>query len=176
MAVAIIRLAGIPGKIYLKLILLPFLFLLIGVLTIAVSITAKGTVTGWLTNMTISGVTIGVTYDGLVMAGGLFCKSLGAVSCLYFLSLTTPAVEMVSVMRRLKFPSLFIELADLIYRFIFVMLETADDIYTSQSSRLGYASLKNSMKRWKKMSLKMKKVLKNSQRKKPIMIFGLANE
>ncbi|MHB9093395.1 MAG: cobalt ECF transporter T component CbiQ [Eubacteriales bacterium] len=146
MAIAIVGLAGIPGKVYFKLMSLPFSFLLIGVLTIAVSISTQGLGAGRLAGITILGITIDLTYNGLITAGGLLFKSLGAVSCLYFLSLTTPAVEMVAIMRKLKFPSLFIELTDLIYRFIFVMLATADDIYTSQSSRWGYASLKNSMK------------------------------
>lgn len=146
MAVGIIGYAGIPGKTYLKLMALPFSFLLIAVLTIAVSVTTRGVGEGWLAVITVSGVAVGITYNGLITAGGLFFKSLGAISCLYFFALTTPAVEMVVVMRKLKFPALFIELTDLIYRFIFVMLQTADDIYISQSARWGYASLKNSMK------------------------------
>lgn len=145
MAVAIVGPAGISAKVYLKMMSLPFFFLLVGVITIAVSITTKGLEVGWLAGITISGVTVGITYDGLVMAGGLILKSLGSVSCLYFFTLTTPVLEIVAIMRKLKFPSLFIELTDLMYRFIFVMLATADDIYTSQSSRWGYASLKNSM-------------------------------
>lgn len=146
MAFTIVGLAGIPVKVYFRLMSLPFSFLLIGVLTVAVSISTQGLGAGMLAGTTISGMTVGLTYNGLITAGGLFLKSLGAVSCLYFLSLTTPAVEMVAIMRKLKLPSLFIELTDLIYRFIFVMLATADDIYTSQSSRWGYASVKNSMK------------------------------
>lgn len=145
-AAAVMGRAGIPGKVYLKLMAMPFSFLLLGVLTIAVSVTTKGLGAGRLAGITVWGVTIGLTDASLSTAGGLFLKSLGAVSCLYFLALTTPAVEMVALMRKLKFPALFIELTDLIYRFVFVMLGTADAIYTSQASRWGYASPKNSMK------------------------------
>lgn len=144
MVFAIVGLAGIPVKVYFRLMLLPFSFLLIGILTIAVSVSAQGLGAGRLAGLTISGITVGITYNGLVTAGGLFLKSLGAVSCLYFLSLTTPAVEIAAVMRKLRFPALFIELTDLIYRFIFVMQAIAGEIYTSQSSRWGYASVKNS--------------------------------
>lgn len=146
MAFAIVGLARIPVKVYFRLMSLPFSFLLIGVLTIAISITPQGLGAGWLAKMNIFGITVGFTYGGLTTAGSLFLKSLASVSCLYFVSLTTPAVEMVAVMRKMKFPALFIELTDLIYRFIFVMLATAEDIYVSQSSRWGYASVKNSMK------------------------------
>ena len=38
-------------------------------------------------------------------------------------------------------PKLIVELMGLIYRFIFVLLETADTMITAQNSRLGYSSL-----------------------------------
>ncbi|WP_418791897.1 cobalt ECF transporter T component CbiQ [Phosphitispora sp. TUW77] len=146
MGFVIVKLADIPIKAYFRLMLLPFSFLVISVLTVAVSVSTKDLGPGLMAGITLSGINVGFTYKSLITAGDLFCKALGSVSCLYFLSLTTPAVEMVAIMRKLKFPSLFIELTDLIYRFIFVMLAAADDIYTSQSSRWGYASFKNSTK------------------------------
>lgn len=146
MGLAIVVKAGIPAKVYFKLMSLPFSFLLIGVLTIAVSLTTQGVRQDWLTGFTVGGISLGVSVAGLIAAVNLLLKSLGSVSCLYFLALTTPAVELVALMRKLKFPSLFIELTDLTYRFIFVMLETATDIYLSQSTRWGYSSAKNAMK------------------------------
>jgi cobalt/nickel transport system permease protein len=89
MAFATVGLARIPVIVYIKLMLLPFLFLLIGVITIAVSVSTQSLEAGQLAGITISGITVGLTYNGLITAGGLFFKSLGAVSCLYFLSLTT---------------------------------------------------------------------------------------
>jgi len=146
MGATIIWRAGIPVKTYLKLISLPFSFLLAGILTVAVSFTTGGYELAWLGSITVLGVTAGVTSGSLQMAGELFFKSLGAVSCMYFLSLTTPIVELAFLMRKLRLPSLFIELTELVYRFIFVLAETANDIYTSQSSRWGYASMRNSVR------------------------------
>lgn len=71
-------------------------------------------------------------------------RSLGAVSCLYFLSLTTPMAEILSVLGKLKLPPLLIELMSITYRYIFVLLETADQIYIAQASRWGYATWKTS--------------------------------
>jgi ABC-type cobalt transport system, permease component CbiQ and related transporters len=48
---------------------------------------------------------------------------------------------MIALLRKIKVPALFMELMGLVYRFIFVMAETAEKIYTSQSSRLGYVNL-----------------------------------
>ncbi|KKM11338.1 cobalt ABC transporter permease [Clostridiales bacterium PH28_bin88] len=134
--------AGIPGRFYAKLMLVPAAFLVAGVATIAISFDRNPA--GFLYAITLGEYTVGVRSRDLVVATNLFFKSLGAVSCLYFLSLTTPMVEIIAVLRRLKVPSIFIELMTLIYRFIFVLMETAERIHISQTSRLGYSSLRNS--------------------------------
>ncbi len=131
---------GIPLAFYLKLLLLPFSFLIIGTATVAITLIQNSGSALWA--ITLFGATLGVTAQSLETAIGLFFKSLGAVSCLYFLSLTTPLPEIISVLRSLKVPSLFLELMSLIYRYIFVLLETADQIYTSQKARLGYSTLR----------------------------------
>lgn len=140
MTSAVILRAGVPARFYVKLLSVPLSFLLVGVLTMAVSISKESDPAVY--GFAIQGFTVGVTAPHLYLAGLLLVKSLGAVSCLYFLSLTTPVVEIISVLRRLRIPGLFIELMSLIYRFIFVVMETADKMYTSQSSRCGYATLK----------------------------------
>lgn len=142
MAGAVVLRAGIPWRFYLKMMTIPFSFLLVGVATVAVSVSRHPD--GVIYGFTVLGLTVGVTLRDLGIAAGLFCKSLGAVSCLYFLALTTPMVEIILVLKKLRVPSLFIELMGLIYRFIFVVMDTAAKIYTAQSSRWGYASLRTS--------------------------------
>jgi cobalt/nickel transport system permease protein len=142
MAGMVILRAGIPMRFYLKLISIPMSFLILGVLAIAVSF--SGEPSSFLWGIEFRGFTIGITGEGLQTAANVFCKSLGAISCLYFLSLTTPMVEIISTLKKLKVPGLFIELMTLIYRYIFVFMETADKIYTSQSSRCGHTSIKAS--------------------------------
>lgn len=141
MAGLIILKAGIPVKLFAGLMLLPVSFLVIGELTIAFSIFDQ--TAGLIYYYTVGGIIIGVTAQDLNTAVHLFFKSLGAVSCLYFLALTTPMLEIISVLRKLKVPALFVELMSLVYRFIFVLLEMAATIRTSQSSRLGYVTLKS---------------------------------
>ncbi len=141
-AAAIIRGARIPARFYFRLLLLPLGFLVAGLLAVTLTISREPDPAVY--GLVIWGITLGVTIPGLYHAGLLFTKSLGAVSCLYFLSLTTPMVEIISVLRRLKVPALLIELMGLVYRFIFVIMETAGSMYISQTSRCGYASLKTS--------------------------------
>ena len=76
----------------------------------------------------------------------LFVTALASVSCLYFLSFTTPMTDILGVLKVLHFPKLLIELMLLCYRFIFVLLETAHAISTSQKCRLGNRNYKTALK------------------------------
>lgn len=137
----IILLAGVPWRLYLKLMLVPASFLVAGVLTVAVTFT--GGTQEFLWSVNLGAYRAGITPGGLETAGELFLRSLGAVSCLYFLALTTPITETVGVLRSLRLPALVIELMVLVYRFIFILLETAGRIYTAQTARLGYHNLRS---------------------------------
>ncbi|KYH33193.1 cobalt ECF transporter T component CbiQ [Neomoorella mulderi] len=142
MAGATIGIAGIPARFYLQLFLVPFSFLVAGVAMIALTITSQPQAS--LKGVTLLGWTLGFTPAGMHLAGKIFLKSLGAAACLYFLSLTTPIVDILTVLRQLRVPALLVDLISLTYRFIFVLLATVNDIYTAQASRLGYASLRTS--------------------------------
>lgn len=142
MAMLSIPVAGIPARFYIKLMLLPIAFLISGVLMVAFNFTGSPPPFFWW-GFTVGPVWITMTYTSYILACNLFLKALGAASCLYFLSLTTPMVEMFAVLKKLRVPTLFVELMSLVYRFIFVLLDTTDRIYTSQASRWGYATVKN---------------------------------
>lgn len=133
----------IPVRSYLNLILIPLVFLIIGVITIGINIVEGQSV---LFSFSIFNIKLGCTEESVLSAGRIFFKSLASVSCLYFLTLTTPIFEVLVVLKKLRIPKLFVELMGLIYRFIFVLLETANMILISQSSRLGYSTIKTSYK------------------------------
>lgn len=139
MAWCTVNKGGTPFALFIKLMLVPTSFLVIGVLTIGVNVSGNKDV--FLFSVSAFGTHIGVSQSGIQSAVHLFFKALGAVSCLYYLSLSTPMVDLLAVLRRLKVPRLMIELMGLIYRFIFVLLETADTMFSAQNSRLGYSSL-----------------------------------
>lgn len=133
--------AKIPAKVYIKLMLIPFSFLIISIITLLINVIVNKS--GALISFDIFGLTLGVTLKGINTAAILFFRALAIVSCLYFLVLTTPVVDIIDVLRKLKVPPLFLELLQLIYRFIFVLMKAANEIYISQDSRMGYSTLKN---------------------------------
>jgi len=132
----------IPINSYFILMLIPLGFLIIGVITIAINIGDYSRET--LFGFSILNIKFGFSKESIVECVKVLFRSLAAVSCLYFLSLSTPIVELLSLLKRLKVPKLFVELMSLIYRFIFIILETVNMIYISQNSRLGYSTIKTS--------------------------------
>ena len=134
--------AGVNTKFYYGLIRLPFYFLFLSIIAILVGVVdcSKGVVC----SINAFGIDIGITYTSLTTATNLFFKAMASVSCLYFLSLTTTLVDLISILRKFKCPELLLELISLVYKFIFVLIETAGKIYNAQWTRLGYSTLKNS--------------------------------
>lgn len=143
MAALTVRGGGIAFHDYLALLSLPAAFLMLsglallwdyapgpaGVLGIPVG-------NGWLA----------VTAAAQVRTRLVTARALGAVSCLYFLSLSTTMPEILSVLRRAHVPSVMIELAVLIYRYIFVLLSAYHDRQDAAASRLGYGSFRRSLR------------------------------
>jgi cobalt/nickel transport system permease protein len=135
--------AKIPGFLIARLMLAPATFLLLGGMAIAVNVAASPA--GMAGSLQLGPLYLGVSGQSLALAAVTVTKSLGATSALYFLVLTTPLSELLYVMRRLRVPAVVIELTMLVYRFIFVFLETAFAMYNAQSARLGFVGFKSSL-------------------------------
>ena len=125
---------GVPFARYVKLLLIPAAFLLVSTAALVVNLSrvpldAFALRLGqWYLTGSISSVS-----EAMYLCG----KAFAAVSCLYFLSLTTVMTDILEVLKKLRVPGLAIELMMLIYRFIFLLMEMASAITTSQNSRLG---------------------------------------
>lgn len=141
MTYAALKWGGISYKVFVKLLLLPVGFLLIGSVTIMINQFPTGT--SILVGAKIGSHLYGISYDSLLKGLSISFKSLGAVSCMYFFSLNTPMNDLFNLLRKTKLPVLIIELMELMYRFIFIIWEEGQRVYTAQSSRLGYEGFKN---------------------------------
>jgi len=119
---------------YTKLMSIPLGFLILSTITIVVNISD--------TPMDFFSLAIGGKYlvassTSLTEGIRLIMVALSSVSCLYFLTLTTPMIDILVVLRTLRCPKIIVELMMLIYRYIFVVLDMASAIKTSQNCRLG---------------------------------------
>ncbi len=75
--------------------------------------------------------------DGVSMAINTFFRVEGAISCLFFLVLTTSITDLSLILRRIHIPTALVEMSMLIYRYIFVFLDVAKQMTTAQKLRLG---------------------------------------
>ncbi len=133
---------GISLSYYIRLFRIPLLFLVLSTFTILISITGEP-VTG--TAFPIFGSYLVMKGEDFYFAGNLVITALGAVSCLYFLSLTTPVTDLLYVLEVIRCPGVLAELLLLVYRFIFVLYDMAVAVTISQKSRLGNKDFKTSV-------------------------------
>lgn len=119
----------------------------LGVLAVPVSF-AILTAFGILIQITNSagGFSLGFDWSGLPLAVGLLLRSVAAISSLAFIGWTTPLMELIPVFERLWIPTVLIDLALMIYRFLFVTATTLGEMKRAQSWRLGRADYRSRMR------------------------------
>lgn len=133
---------GLPFHHYISMMLIPILFLLFGSAAIAIgfSLEPAGQYHVGIFHLFY----IYCSNASLLRAAGLILKALGAVSALYMMTLTTPLGELISVLRKAHIPKVLVELMNMIYRYIFIMMDTHSRMKNSAESRLGYVDFKTS--------------------------------
>jgi cobalt/nickel transport system permease protein len=142
--------ARIPAKIYLKLVYIATLFWLTSLPALVISgvdishlnFVEKDSVTG----LDIGHYYLYISLQGIHQGLTILTRAIASLSCLYFIMLTIPFTELLQIMRRVGFPVLLTDLLLLMYRFIFVLLNTAAELLTAQQSRGGYRTFKIGMK------------------------------
>ncbi len=80
------------------------------------------------------------------MTTRLIFRTLGAVSCLNFLALTTPLHELVKLAKQWRVPDLLIDLMLLTYRFLWTLRTQLSNMRTAQAARLGYSTRRLAMR------------------------------
>ena len=126
--------AGVPIRALLGVMALPTGFLLTSAPSLALSLDLR------------DGLHLAYSPAGMTLALEVTLRSLGALSCLAFLALTTPVAELVLWLRRLGVPAAVVEIALLIYRLIFIFAERALAGQQAQAARQGYSTRQRSLK------------------------------
>ncbi|MDD4850476.1 MAG: cobalt ECF transporter T component CbiQ [Gemmiger sp.] len=136
---------GLPLGQYLALFSLPLAFLLLSGVGLLWGYTSVLPADAMLALRWPGGYLV-VTAAAQAQARLVMARALGGVSCLYFLSLSTPLPEILAVLRKIHFPAIIIELATLIYRYIFLLLGSYYTMHAAAQSRLGYVGYKRSIR------------------------------
>jgi cobalt/nickel transport system permease protein len=126
-----------PFRVYRHYMMVPFAFMVLSCAAIAIQIGTKEA-DGW--KFFAGWFYLGVTRDSLCLAAEVFCKALAGMSALYMMSFSTPMNEFILVLQRAHLPRVLSELMNLVYRYIFILFDVAQDMQTAAKARLGYRS------------------------------------
>ncbi|MHB8142906.1 MAG: cobalt ECF transporter T component CbiQ [Thermoleophilia bacterium] len=78
--------------------------------------------------------------EGLLLGILIVLRIMAAVTLGSILSFSTPMIEILETMRLYKLPGFIVDLAAMMYRYVFVLEETAHNMRRSQLSRMGASS------------------------------------
>lgn len=123
--------ARIGWRDWLRLVAAPLGFALTGAAALAVEIGPDG---------------LALARDGGAAALSVILRATAALSCLLLLAATTPAPDLVRGARRLGLPPEIAEMALLIWRFLFLLLDCAVAIRHAQEARLGWRGFRRSIR------------------------------
>ena len=121
--------ARVAAGRYLRVAAPALIFLAISCLSLAFSVNVGGPTSAF-----------DLTPGGWQKVAEVGARSLGALSALLFLVLTTPLIDLIALLRALRMPEILLEIMVLCYRMLFVFSEAVHDTLTAQSARLGYST------------------------------------
>lgn len=132
---------GLPLGAYISVLMIPLTFILLG--TIAIGIDFSSQPLGQF-NLFLGWGYVFTSVGKLQEMVFLMLKVFGAVSAMLMMTLSTPSAEIIGVLRKAHVPKLIIELMNLIYRYIFILLDVYRNMKNSADSRQGYCDFKTS--------------------------------
>lgn len=141
MTSATIIAAKTPVSYYFSLMKFPIIFIVISFLTLVINFPKEAM---GVFNLKLFNFYLCITKEGLFEGMRVTIKAYSAVTCLYFINLTTPIQDIIEVLKKLHVPNIVIELMYLIYRYIFLLMDVQHKMTISAMSRLGYMDRKNS--------------------------------
>ncbi|GEN34192.1 cobalt ECF transporter T component CbiQ [Aneurinibacillus danicus] len=145
MSVWIVGYAGIAARVYVNLLMALAVFLALGLPPLVLEISLQPVLEPVLFQFSAGPWHVYASEEGMKAAGVLLFRSLASVSCLYFILLTVPFTELLVVLRRVGIPALITDLLLVMYRFVFVFLETAGQLWIAQQARGGGRGFMNKM-------------------------------
>ncbi|WP_017541458.1 cobalt ECF transporter T component CbiQ [Nocardiopsis halophila] len=98
--------------------------------------------------VTVGGPEAPVAWDpqGAGRAAEIVGRASAALTCQLLFAFTTPLAEVLPRLTRIGLPPALVEVVALIYRMLFVALDTARRIGSAQAGRLGYANRRNQVR------------------------------
>jgi len=138
----IVGYARIPWGVYYSLVgsMAVFWLFSLPALLVQVAPTAVATAPGQslVGHLALGNWSFFVTSAGLMTALAAGLRTITAGTCLLFIVLTTPIPMLLGVLERWHLPSFLLDIVMLMYRYIFILLDTAVSLQLAQRARGGY--------------------------------------
>lgn len=139
---AILLLARVDAITYAKLFILPIWFACMSVAGIV--LITGGSEIFWRWDL-LPDFSLSVTRESINKGAFVFCRIIGGMSALCFISLTTPMTDIFVAFRQCRIPDAVLDLMMIIYRTIFILMDHVIQIYHAQVMRLGYSGYRESI-------------------------------
>ncbi len=131
---------GIPWRIVLLRLATPM-----GIVLVLVVLQTFLTPGESIAEFSVLGVGLQASHEGLVRGSVLGSRVAGAVSVVLLLGSVTPAYNIFHGLRWFRVPEGWVEIALLVYRYTFTLLDQAADVAAAQKMRLGYSGVRRSL-------------------------------
>jgi cobalt/nickel transport system permease protein len=82
-------------------------------------------------------LTLTAWQEGAMKGLLLFTRIMAAVTLATLLAFSTPMIEILETLRLCKVPATIVDIADMMYRYVFIMQDTAHTMHRAQISRMG---------------------------------------
>lgn len=132
----IVHKSGVSLPRFLHYLKIPFAFMVLSTLSIIVNFSVKP-MDAFAIFVPMFSIYITCSIELIIFGFTLMLTAMASVTCLYFISFTTPMTDILMEMQKWHVPNLFIELMLLTYRYIFILLELANNMTNAQHARLG---------------------------------------
>lgn len=133
---AVLLLARLDFGTYAELFFVPLWFALISAALIVLISGGEHVFWNW---QPLPYLSFSVSRESINTGFFILCRVIGSMSALLFIALTTPMTDLFVVMRTCHIPDFVIDLAMIIYRTIFFLMDQVRQIYHAQVMRLGYS-------------------------------------
>lgn len=123
--------ARVPLRLWLRYALIPAGFLLTAGLSMLFDVSHHG---------------LSLSPAALPTVCGLLLRSFAGICCLLLLALTTPVTDILASLRKIGLPREIAEISLIMYRLVFLLLDTASAMHTAQAARLGQSNRKQQLR------------------------------
>jgi cobalt/nickel transport system permease protein len=143
---------GLPIVAYLRILSLPVTFILLGTVAIGIDFSTRPMGEFY---QKLGLFYVFTSWEQLKAMLFLILKVFAAISAMEAMALSTPSSEIIGVIRKAHMPKLIVELMNIMYRYIFILIDVNINIRNSADSRLGFCDLKTSWSTFGKVASNM---------------------